>query len=241
MPAGEIFKNAGYEQDPRWTAVDDYTLAHLQPSSREYNQHLDYAIKASRDEGLPPISSSPVIAKFLALQCSIGNVKNALEVGTLGGYTSIFIAKLNPDIHITSVEINPKHAEVARQNVTRAGVGDRVEIIVGPGLEVLPQLKRDIEEGRRQPFGFTFIDADKENNWAYFDIAVTMSTSKGCIFVDNIVRSGRLVDEKEFGEVSIKGAREVIEMAGKDNRVEAVAVQTVGEKTYDGFVMAVCK
>ncbi|MCJ1407517.1 hypothetical protein MMC19_001588 [Ptychographa xylographoides] len=241
MSAKNIFNHVSYEQDPRWTAVDDYTLSHLHPTSRANHSSLKYCLENSRDQGLPDISSYASLGKFLALQCQIGNVKHALEVGTLGGYTAIWIASQIPDIHVTTVEVDPKHAEVARHNIQKAGLGDRVEVLDGPGLKVLPKLKAEIDSGKRARFGFVFIDADKENNWAYFDQAVDMSVSRACVCVDNMVRMGRLVAEEAQGKTGVIGARQVIENAGKDARVDAVVMQTVGEKNYDGFLMAVVK
>jgi len=234
----KFFQGDYKEQDPRWQAVDDYTLEHLQ-SQRPNQPLLNAAFKNSLDQGLPPIASSPVFGKMLSLQCRIGHVTHALEVGTLGGYTSIWMATTNPGLKVTTVEIDPHHAKVARENCEKAGVSDRVEIILGAGLDVLPKLKSEIEAGTRPQFGLTYIDADKLNNWAYFEIAVEMSRIGGCIFVDNMVKGGKLVDEKFKEKVMVAGARKVIEGVGKDKRVEAVVMQTVCQKTYDGYLMAV--
>jgi len=234
----KFFQGDYDEQDPRWQAVDDYTLLHLQ-SQRPNETHLNAAFKNSLDQGLPPIASSPVFGKMLSLQCRIGRVTHALEVGTLGAYTSIWMASTSPGLKVTTVEMDPYHAKVARENCEKAGVSDRVEIILGKGLDVLPKLKAEIEAGTRPQFGLTYIDADKLNNWAYFEMAVEMSGIGGCIFVDNIVKSGQLVDEKLKDDEMVAGARKVIEGVGKDKRVEAVVMQTVCQKTYDGYLMAV--
>jgi predicted O-methyltransferase YrrM len=235
------FTSSNYEQDPRWAAVDDYTQQHLHPKSRPNHDALNHALDNSRAHGLPDISTYPALGKFLALQCRIGNVKYALEVGTLGGYTSIWLASQNPEIHITTLEVNPVHAEVARQNAKVAGVSHRVDIIVGPALESFPKLQAEVKSGKRPRFGFVFIDADKLNNWAYFDFAVKMTESGGCIVVDNIVRKGELVSEGARHTDGVRGARQVIEEVGKDERVDAVCLQMVSEKNYDGILMAVVK
>lgn len=241
VPQG-IFTSDWYEHDARWSSVDAYTQSHLHPpSSRNNHAVLSSALEHSMACGLPDIATQPVFSKLMALQCRVGNVQLALEVGTLGGYTSIWLATLNPQLHVTSVEVDAKHAQVARENIERAGVSDRVDVVVGAGLDVLPRLLNEIQAGDRQPFGFTYIDADKQNNWAYFDMAVGMSKPGACIYVDNIVRMGLLVSEKHIkdGEKGVMGARKLVENVGKDGRVDAVVQQTVAEKTYDGFLMAV--
>lgn len=240
IPQG-VFTSDWYEQDARWSAVDAYTQSHLHPHTRSNHAALTAALEHSVACGLPDIATNPVFSKLMALQCRAGKVKHALEVGTLGGYTSIWLATTNPDMRVTSVEVNPRHAEVARENIKRAGVDDRAEVIVGPGLDILPRLLDDVQQGLREPIGFTYIDADKENNWAYFDIAVKMSTPGAYIYVDNIVRMGTLTSEKHISDddVGVLGARRLVENVGKDHRVEAVVQQTVAEKTYDGFLMAV--
>ena len=160
MSVKNIFQSHTYEKDPRWAAVDAYTISHLHPNDRPNSENLVKALEHSRDEGLPDIATYPVFAKMLALQCRIGKVRHALEIGTLGGYTSIWLATENPNIKVTSLEVSPKHAEVARQNVERAGVSDRVNIILGPALESLPMLRKQIEAGEVEKLGFVYIDAD---------------------------------------------------------------------------------
>ena len=180
--------------------------------------------------------------KFLLLQGRLIGVKNILEVGTLGGYSTIWLANTSPDVRVTTIEVNEHHAEVARQNFKAAGVADRVEVVVGPGVEVLPKIAAEVEAGTRPRFGLTFIDADKDNNWFYFDLAVKISYPRSVIFVDNVVRRGTTADaEAAKHDPKIQGSRVVIENAGKDSRVDSVVLQTVGEKSYDGFLMAVVK
>ena len=165
-------------------------------------------------------------------------VTHALEVGTLGGYAAIWLATENPTLRVTTVEANPQHAAVARDNIRAAGVADRVDVVLGAGLDVLPKLLDEIRAGARERFGFTFIDADKLNNYNYFDLAVQMSSGpRACICVDNIISKGRLAMEGEAaGNEMVRGARECVERVGRDERVEGTVLQTVGEKDYDGFV-----
>lgn len=241
MSTNNIFTSADYEHDPRRTSVDAYTISHLHPASRPNAATLNFTLENIRDQGMLDDSTYPAFGKYLALQCRIGNVKHALEVGTLGGYTSIWIATQNPEIHITTLEVNPKHADVARHNIEAAGVSNRVDIIVGPALETLSRLQAEVESARRPRFGFVFIDADKANNWNYFDFAANMTLPGGPIFVDNVVRRGNVVNEEMLDAEPNQGARKVIEEVGVDQRVDAVVMQTVGEKNYDGFLMAVVK
>jgi predicted O-methyltransferase YrrM len=241
MASQKPFTAPQYEHDPRWAAVDTYTLSHLHPPTRENSSALTSALSNSLSQGLPDISTYPALGKFLALQCAIGRVTHALELGTLGAYTSIWIATTNPSIRITTLEISPVHAKIARENLEAAGVSDRVDIIVGPALESLPKLQAEIEAGTKEKLGFVFIDADKVNNWAYFDASVPLCRSGACIVVDNIVRKGNLVAEEAQGTVAVQGARRVVEGAGKDERVEATCLQMVSEKNYDGILMAVVK
>ncbi|KAF1349954.1 putative O-methyltransferase [Delphinella strobiligena] len=240
VPEG-VFTADWHEHYPQWTNVDHYTQPHLHPNSRSNHAVLTAALQHSLGCGLPDIATHPVFSKLMALQCRAGDVQHALEVGTLGGYTSIWLATMNPGLHVASIEVDARHAQVARDNIERAGVSDKVEVILGPGLEVLPRRMNAFRNGDRPPFGFTYIDADKKNNWSYFDLAVSMSKPGACIYVDNIVRRGSLVDEQHIKheDKDVLGARKLVESVGKDSRVEAVVQQTVAEKSYDGFLMAV--
>ncbi|KAK4543129.1 hypothetical protein LTR36_005906 [Oleoguttula mirabilis] len=228
-----------YVQHPVWTAVDAYTISNLHPPSRPNSATLIHALKNSRDQGLPDIASYPVIGKFFALQCRALRVKHALELGTLGGYTSIWLASENPGLHVTTIEVNPHHRNVAQQNLEHAGVADRVDSRLGAGLDVLPRLGKEIAAGEKPRLGFAYIDADKNNNWNYLDQLIDMCEPGAVIFVDNIVAGGGLVDEAQLGDVMVSGAREVVEKVGKDGRVEGMVLQTVGEKSYDGILMVV--
>ena len=241
MPTQNTFTSGYYEQDPRWSAVDAYTTTHLHPTSRPNHAALVHALEQSREHGLPDISAFQTMAKFLALQCGLGGYKHALEGGTLGGYTAIWLASENPELHITSIEFNPKHADVARQNIAFAGLSERVEIIEGSALAVLAKLLAEVEEGKRARFGFTFIDADWTNRAVYFDFAVKMSVARACICVDNMVVRGTIVSPEAQSDEGVQGARQLVEEAGRDQRVDAVVLQTVGEKDYDGFLFAVVR
>jgi predicted O-methyltransferase YrrM len=230
-----------YEKDPRWTAVDDYSFAHLHPSSRRTptNETLSHALSTSTAQGLPDIAVSASQGKYLQLQARLLKAKNVLEVGTLGGYSTIWLAHASADVKVVSVEVDAHHAEVARANLEHAGVADRVDVRLGAGADVLPQIREEVEQGRLGRFQLVFIDADKENNWNYVDIAIGMCEPGACIIVDNVVRKGQLAYETD--DPRIAGARRVVENVGKDERLDGVVVQTVGDKNYDGFLIAVVR
>lgn len=233
-----------YEQDPRWAAVDAYTSAHLlDPSRNKHHNALEFAYLNSLKEGLPDIASYPSQGKFLSIQVQVTGAKNVLEVGTLGAYSTIWLAiGAGKDGKVTSVEVNPHHKEVAEENIARAGFSDNIDVLLGRGIDVLTELVHEVESGKREPFDFVFIDADKENNLAYFELALRMTRARTCIYVDNVVRRGRLVDESAIKEdPRIAGTRRLIEAVGKNDKVEAVVIQTVSSKNYDGFLMAVVK
>lgn len=247
MAASHIFASANYEQDPRATAVDAYTSAHLLPATKPFNRALAHALQNSIDKGLPNIACYPMQGKFLAIQCRIAGAKNVLEIGTLGGYSSLWFASAGPDVQVTSIEVDAQHREVALENIAAAGLSDRINVVLGAGLEVLPKLAREVQDGSRERFDFVFIDADKENNWVYFDLVLSMVKERTCIYVDNVVRRGKLASEEEAreaasrGDLRIEGCRRLVENVGKDERVEACVLQTLSEKNYDGFLMAVVK
>ena len=247
MSTSHAFTGIDYEQDPRVTAVDAYASLHLLSSAKPINKALEHALQNSVNKGLPDIACYPMQGKFLAVQCRIAGAKNVLEIGTLGGYSSIWFASAGSDVHVTSVEVDPKHREVAMENIAFAGLSNRIEVVLGAGLDVLPKLAREITEGKRKKFDFVFIDADKENNWEYFDLVVPMVRERTCIYVDNVVRKGKLASAEAAeeaaakGDLRIRGCRKLVENVGKDDRVEALVLQTVSEKNYDGFLMAVVK
>lgn len=240
MSTAGDFTGQWYEKDQRWTDVDHYAIKHLQqdPSLREALQN---AKELAEREGLPNIEVSTLQGKFLALQAQLIGAKHILEVGTLGGYSAIWFASTGA--HVTSVEINSHHKEVAEEAIREAGLSEQVDVVLGAGVDVLPRLRADVEAGTRAKFDLVFIDADKENNWTYFDQAIRMSRSRALIMVDNVVRRGTLANEKlAESESRVQGARRVVEAVGKDERVlESSLLQTVGEKNYDGFLVAVVR
>ncbi|KAI0449160.1 S-adenosyl-L-methionine-dependent methyltransferase [Xylaria acuta] len=237
---GLAFTGKFHVQNKTWSAVDAYTQEHVHPATASNYQVLLDALRNSRDKGLPDIATAPTVAKMYALQCKARNVKHALEFGTLGGYTSIWLATVNPGLRVTSLEINEHHAAVAQENLENAAVADRVTVRLGPALDVLPQLAGEIEAGAAPRLGFVYIDADKQNNWNYMDRVIALCEPGAVIYVDNIVRGGSLVDPAMQDERT-HGARQVVENAGRDGRVDSVVMQFVGEKGYDGMLMAVVR
>ncbi|WPG97589.1 Hypothetical protein R9X50_00036700 [Acrodontium crateriforme] len=231
-------KTTTHERNERWTAVDQYASHHLLPIDTPLAAALKYASELSARESLPNIEVSRQQGKFLALQCMISGAKNVLEVGTLGGYSSIWLASASPDVKITTIEIDPKHKAVAEQAIAHAGLSDRITVLLGAGADVLPKLRTEIEAGTREKFGFVFIDADKPSNLTYLNEAVPMCLPRSVIIVDNVVRRGQLADaEVAKTDAKVAGARQVVEAAGKDHRLDACLLQTVGEKNYDGFMI----
>ncbi|KAL1605332.1 hypothetical protein SLS60_004880 [Paraconiothyrium brasiliense] len=230
-----------HEVEPRWAAVDHYSLSHLHSTSQTTpsNNVLEHALANSKKEGLPDIAVSPSQGKYLKLQAQLLHAKQVLEVGTLGGYSTIWLASASPDLRVTTVEVDAHHADVAKANLAYAGVAERVDIFLGAGVDVLPRLAEEVRQGKREKFQLVFIDADKVNNWNYVDVAVGMSEAGACIIVDNVVRKGKLAEDVE--DANVQGARRVVENVGKDPRLDGVVVQTVGEKNYDGFLFTIVK
>jgi len=213
----------------RWTEVDQYITDRLVPP----DDTLDAALWASDDAGLPAINVAPNQGKLLHLLALVAGARRVLEIGTLGGYSTIWLARaLPPGGRLTTLEADPAHAAVARGNLTRAGLDGRVEVRVGPALETLPLLAG---EG---PFDLVFVDADKPNNPAYLDWAVRLSRPGALIVVDNVVRGGAITD-RASGDPSVMGTRALFDALTADRRLTATAVQTVGSKGWDGFVLAV--
>jgi predicted O-methyltransferase YrrM len=211
-----------------WTAVDDYITNALLPADAA----LDGAQEASRAAGLPPISVSAAQGKFLHLLARIQGAQRILEIGTLGGYSTIWLARaLPPGGRVVTLEFDPKHADVARANIARAGVSEAVDIRVGRAIDTLPTLAGGA------PFDLVFIDADKPSTTDYFEWALKLSRKGSVIVVDNVVRSGRLVDAS--GDADVQGMRKFMAALAAERRVSATAVQTVGVKGYDGFAIAV--
>ena len=213
-----------------WTDVDGYICGLLAPSDAA----LDAALKASAAAGLPAIQVAPNQGKLLQLLARVLGARHVLEIGTLGGYSTIWLARaLPPGGRLITLESDPKHAEVARANFVRAGVDRLIELRLGPALETLPQLET---EGLG-PFDLIFIDADKANIPAYFSFALVLARSGGLIIVDNVVRKGAVI-EADSADADIQGIRRFNELIAREPRVSATAIQTVGSKGYDGFALA---
>jgi predicted O-methyltransferase YrrM len=194
---------------------------------------LEAALKTSADAGLPLINVTPNQGKLLQLLAQAQGARNILEVGTLGGYSTIWLARALPaGGRLITLEFEPKHAEVARANIARAGLSDVVELRVGPALEMLPQLAAE----RRGPFDFIFIDADKANYPGYFTWALKLSRRGTLIVADNVVRKGAVIDA-DSKDPLVQGVRRFHELVAAEPRVSATAIQTVGDKGYDGFTL----
>ena len=213
-----------------WRCVDDYIGAAL--ISEEEAQ--EETLAANARAGLPAIDVSPPQGKLLyLLACAIG-ARRVLEIGTLGGYSTTWLARaVGEGGTVVTFEVDAHHAEVARANIAREGMSARVDLRVGPALEMLPQL----ESERAAPFDLAFIDADKPNNAAYFDYALELSRRGALIIVDNVVREGAVADTSAV-DAGAQGARALFDAVAAEGRVEATAVQTVGAKGWDGFLIA---
>jgi predicted O-methyltransferase YrrM len=214
----------------QWTAVDRYITDLLVPP----DPALDAALEASAAAGLPPHDVTPNQGKLLLLLAQIQGARTILEIGTLGGYSTIWLARSLPaDGRLITLEANPKHAEVARANIARADLSDVVEVRLGRALDTLPQLAG---EGHG-PFDLIFIDADKASNPDYFAWALKLSRRGSLIIADNVVRNGAVVDTAS-SDPSVQGVRRFNELLAESARVSATAIQTVGSKGYDGFAIA---
>jgi predicted O-methyltransferase YrrM len=194
---------------------------------------LSAALEASDAAGLPRIAVSAQQGKFLSLLAGAIKARSVLEIGTLGGFSTIWLARgVGPDGRVLTLEYEPKHAEVARANIDRAGVGDRVEVLVGPALETLPT----VTDG---PFDLVFIDADKENNAGYLEWAVKLTRPGSVIVVDNVIREGAILSPD--GDAVVQGTRRALEILGEHPRLDTAVLQTVGAKHWDGFALALVK
>lgn len=213
-----------------WSAVDGYVGGLLAP----HDEALDAALRAAEEAGLPSIQVSPPQGKLLHLLARTVEAKSILEFGTLGGYSTIWLGRALPaGGRLISLEANPDYAAVAARSVAAAGVGDVVEIRVGPALEQLPQLA---SEGTG-PFDLVFIDADKVNTPDYFAWSLEHARPGALIIADNVIRDGRLVDLDDE-DPAIAAQRRFHEQLAAEPRVEATTIQTVGGKGYDGFSIA---
>jgi len=210
----------------QWAAVDDYFVEHLVPA----DEILDATLAASAAAGLPDIQVSPPQGRLLRLLAEIRGARSILEIGTLGGYSTICLASgMAKDGSLVTLEIDPRHADVARANFALAGLTDVIDLRLGPALDTLPELVG--------PFDLIFIDADKQHNADYFTWALRLSRPGTVIIVDNVVRGGRVIETSGRDDV-INGVRRVVELIGAEPRVTATAIQTVGGKGYDGFILA---
>jgi predicted O-methyltransferase YrrM len=213
----------------RWSEVDDYYGALLIGD----DPALDAALEANAASGLPPIDVSPAQGKMLHLLARAIGARRILEVGTLGGYSTIWLARaVQPEGTVVSCELDPRHAEVARTNLARAGLADTVEVRVGPALQTL--------EGLTGPFDLAFVDADKASNAEYFAHALRLSRPGGVIVVDNVVRGGRVLDA-DGDDAAVAGTRRFAAALAAEERVDATVIQTVGSKGHDGFALAVVR
>ncbi len=214
----------------QWTAIDEYIGETLIPP----DPVMAACLEASTAAGLPAIQVSPCQGRLLQILARLHGARTILEIGTLGGYSTIWLGRaLPPGGHLITLEVNPQYAEVASANIARANLLNVVELRVGPALEALPRLAAE----NHGPFDFIFIDADKASTPDYFSWALRLSRRGSLIIVDNVIRKGALLDDKT-ADPAVLGMRRFIELLGAEPRVTATAIQTVGGKGYDGFAIA---
>jgi len=212
-----------------WESVDKYLDKMLIPQ----DSTLEQALEAAAAARLPAIQVSSVQGKLLHMLARIMGARNILEIGTLGGYSTIWMARALPEGgRLITLEADPKHAEVARKNFARAGVENKVELRIGKALDTLPQVAAEI----RDPFDMFFIDANKSNMPEYFEWSLKLARKGSVIIADNVVREGAVLDAKSK-DADIRGRRRFLEMVGKEKRVSGTALQTVSTKSYDGFAL----
>ena len=212
-----------------WSAVDAFFEERL----IESDPALDAAIKASVAAGLPSIQVSASQGKFLQLLALAQSSTRILEIGTLGGYSALWLVRaLPPDGRLVTLEVEPRHAAVARENFARAGVAKQIDLHVGPALETLARFRTQ----NLVPFDLVFIDADKPNNLNYVRDALSLSRPGTLIVVDNVVRGGKVVAEQR--DAAADGVRRMADWIAKEPRLHATVIQTVGSKGYDGFLLA---
>lgn len=212
--------------DKLWTSVDDYFNGALLPR----DEALEAALAASDKAGLPQIAVAPNQGKLLQLLGLSVGARRILEIGTLGGYSTIWLARALPEGgKLVSLEYEPLHAEVARSNIARAGLSDKAEVRTGAALDLLPNVQG--------PIDFAFIDADKENNAPYFEAALKLARPGALIVIDNVVRGGAVIDPLTKNAQAL-GVRRLVGAVAAEPRVEALALQTVGAKGHDGLLIA---
>jgi len=214
-----------------WTAVDSYIAESLIPA----DPALEATLEANSEHGLPAIDVSPAQGKLLNLLVRLSGAKRVLEIGTLGGYSTIWLARALPaGGSVVTLELDPRHAKVASANIKRAGLSDRIELRVGPALDSLSKLEA---EGSG-PFDFIFIDADKPNNRNYLTWAMKLSRPGTIVICDNVIREGAVLNT-DGRDPYVEGARAAFSFIGSEKRLDGTAIQTVGAKGYDGFTIAV--
>lgn len=214
-----------------WSDVDQYFADALIPA----DPALDGALTASAEAGLPTISVAPNQGKLLHLLARIQGARSILEIGTLGGYSTIWLARALPDGgRLITLEADPKHADVAGRNIAAAGLADRVDLRLGPALDTLPR----VDAEGAGPFDFIFIDADKANIPDYFAWAVKLSRPGTVVVIDNVVRGGAVVDA-DSESADVQGIRRLHDQLKSEPRVDATTLQTVGSKGWDGLTIAV--
>ena len=215
-----------------WRRVDGYLEAQL----AEEDEALREALRSSSEAGLPPINVTALQGKFLYVLARLVGARKVLEIGALGGYSAIWLGRaLPPEGKLLSLEVEARHAEVARANVERAGLAERVEVRVGRALDLLPLVAAEAGDAS---FDLAFIDADKSNNAAYFAWAMRLVRPGGAVVVDNVVRQGRVADEA-CDDPDVVGTRRLFEAMKATPGVSATALQVVGEKGYDGLAVAI--
>jgi len=225
------YRRSGGEPQQVWADVDRYAEARLAPSDPE----LDAALARSEAASLPPINVTASLGKLLHLFARLVGARAILEIGTLGGYSTIWLARALPaGGRLVTIEVDPDVAEVARTNIAGAGLSTVVDQRVGRALDELPRIEAD----GRGPFDLIFIDADKPSTPQYVEWAIRLSRPGSLIVVDNVVRAGALADESS-DDPRVQAMRQVVEQIGRDPRLSATLTQTVGGKGYDGFILAV--
>jgi predicted O-methyltransferase YrrM len=214
----------------KWELVDQYFADQLLP----HDHALDLALENASEGGLPQIQVAANQGKLIHLFVKMIGARRILEIGTLGGYSTVWLAQALPeDGSITTLELEPHHAKTAIATFQAAGLSDRIRVIEGPAAVSL----KNLYEEDSTPFDFIFIDADKPSNPIYFDWALKFSHPGTIIFIDNVVRNGNVADES-ITDATVIGSRQVTEMIAREPRVESTALQTVGTKGYDGFILA---
>jgi predicted O-methyltransferase YrrM len=214
----------------QWASVDNYLNNLFVPQ----DSALEHALQTSAKANLPPVTVTPYQGKFLQLLAQIRGARNILEIGTLGGYSSIWLARALPEGgRLATLEADARHAEIARENISFAGLANIIELHLGLAVKTLQQFIAE----KRQAFDFIFIDADRENYPQYFELGLKLSRIGTCIVADNVIREGAVNNPRRHG-LGILGVRRFMQLLAAEPRVTATAVQTVNRKRHDGFAIA---